>query len=182
MKLQSTILVVAFLIFAPILIDPGYASSIFKFSTDHEKVGIHNLSQDPCDIDPCDSSCNTYPILSLPADVDTCLPPGQTLCIRDILSNDADFGDTIWLEKIEGPGIFVPDTAIMPGNIIDSVCFAPATFDSTYTFIFKLTDQCADYVMDTFSVAVDINVSPCLTLPPDADTCLTEAKTLCIKK
>ncbi|MGB2696561.1 MAG: hypothetical protein WBD28_01725, partial [Candidatus Zixiibacteriota bacterium] len=53
-------------------------------------------------------SDNSIPDLTLPSDVDTTLTGPQNLCITGISATDSDPGNTIILEKMEGPGDFVP--------------------------------------------------------------------------
>ncbi len=117
------------------------------------------------------------PSLTVPTDIDTCLAPGSTLCVKDILATDPDTEDTLVLEKVSGPGIFVPDTGLSP--ITDSVCFDPASNDSTYEFVFKVTDSCDSTRQDTFYVTVNINEPPVVTLPADIDTFLCNVQVIC---
>ena len=117
------------------------------------------------------------PALTVPSDVDTCLPPGSTLCLKDIVATDPDTEDTLVLEKVSGPGTFVPDTGLSP--ITDSVCFDPASNDSTYEFVFKVTDSCDSTRQDTFYVDVNVNEPPVVTLPADIDTFLCDAQEIC---
>jgi hypothetical protein len=119
------------------------------------------------------------PDLTIPDDVDTFLCQAQNLCIYGISATDVDANDTLILEKIEGPGTFVPDTGVSP--LSDSVCFTPESWDSTYRFIFKVTDKTQFFDQDTFYVSVDVEEPPTLTLPSDVDTCLPPDQNLCVK-
>jgi hypothetical protein len=117
------------------------------------------------------------PSLTVPTDIDTCLPPGSTLCVKNILATDPDTEDTLVLEKVSGPGTFVPDTGLSP--ISDSICFDPESNDSTYEFVFKVTDSCDSTRQDTFYVTVNVNEPPVVTLPADIDTFLCDPQEIC---
>ncbi|MGB2697243.1 MAG: T9SS type A sorting domain-containing protein, partial [Candidatus Zixiibacteriota bacterium] len=123
---------------------------------------------------------NHFPVDTLPTDVDTALVTPQLLCIPGIWATDEDDGDLITLEKIEGPGTFDPNSATMPDTLEDTICFMPENVDSTYMFVFKLSDQCPAEVYDTFHVTVNISGYPYLTVPDDVDTFLCDVQSLCI--
>jgi hypothetical protein len=117
------------------------------------------------------------PSLTVPADNDTCLPPGSNLCVKYIEATDEDTDDTLILEMVSGPGTFTPDTGLSP--ITDSVCFDPASNDSTYKFVFKVTDSCDSSRTDSFYVTVNVNRPPVITLPADIDTFLCDPQEIC---
>jgi len=94
---------------------------------------------------------NLPPEISVPLDVDTSLSPGSTLCLKDIIATDPNTTDTIILEMVSGPGTFIPDTGLSP--LSDSICFVPAG-DSTYEFVFEVTDPWGETARDTFLVTL----------------------------
>lgn len=93
---------------------------------------------------------NLPPEISVPLDVDTSVSFGTTLCLKDIIATDPDTDDTLILEKVSGPGTFIPDTGLSP--LSDSICFEPAAIDSTYEFVFQVTDPWGATDQDTFYV------------------------------
>jgi len=117
------------------------------------------------------------PVLTLPSDRDICLSPAESLCISGIVATDPNSGDTLILEKVSGPGTFVPDTGFSP--LSRSICFDPASNDSTYQFVFRVTDSCDSTRQDTFRVSVNINQPPVLMLPGDRDTILCDVQVTC---
>ena len=119
---------------------------------------------------------NQPPVLTVPADVDTYLCEAETLCFV-VEAADADPGDSIILEKIEGPGVFAPDTGVSP--LSDSICFLPDDVDSTYRFIFRATDRAGAFDQDTFYVTIDLNQPPAVVVPADSSIFLCEPETLC---
>ncbi len=92
---------------------------------------------------------NLPPEISVPLDLDTSLSFGSTLCLKYIIATDLDASDTLILEKVSGPGTFIPDTGLSP--LSDSICFEP-TIDSTYEFVFRVTDPWGKTDQDTFFV------------------------------
>jgi len=114
----------------------------------------------------------------VPVLVDTLLCDAETLCFA-FQATDPDLGDTIILEKIEGPGSFDPDTGVSP--LSDSICFLPDDVDSTYRFIFRVTNHCGAKDEDTFSVSVDLNEAPEVMVPADTSWFLSEPETLCFE-
>jgi hypothetical protein len=121
---------------------------------------------------------NDPPELTFPADSDTFLCEAETLCFT-IEATDPDPDDSLILEKIEGPGDFVPDTGLSP--LSDELCFLPDDLDSTYRFIFKVTNHCDAFDQDTFYVTVDLNDPPTVDVPPDTTIYLAEPETLCFE-
>jgi Secretion system C-terminal sorting domain/Bacterial Ig domain len=87
-------------------------------------------------------------------------------------------GDTLTLEMLEGYGDFT--TVTEPGAISTEVCFLPWASDSTYRFIFQVTDNSGASVIDTFVVEYDINGRPTMSLPDDFDTLLCEYDSICV--
>ncbi|MGB2698468.1 MAG: FlgD immunoglobulin-like domain containing protein [Candidatus Zixiibacteriota bacterium] len=121
---------------------------------------------------------NDPPQITFPADLDTLLCEAETLCFM-IEATDPDPNDSMILEKIEGPGDFVPDTGLSP--LSGKHCFLPDELDSTYRFIFRVTDHCSVFDQDTFYAIVSLNDPPTVVVPPDTSIFLAEPETLCFK-
>ncbi|MDP2960855.1 MAG: dockerin type I repeat-containing protein, partial [candidate division Zixibacteria bacterium] len=102
---------------------------------------------------------NHLPILTLPADTIYDLCQLDTICFNQIFAIDSDSNDSVFIQKLSGPGEYNPGTGIC--------CFLPSSKDSTYTFIFKAQDLCGASTLDTFNLTVNLNQSPVLFLPVD---------------
>jgi hypothetical protein len=121
---------------------------------------------------------NGQPQVIVPPDTSVFQCEPETLCFT-VQATDPDPGDTIILEKIEGPGVFAPDTGVSP--LSDPICFLPDNVDSTYRFIFRVTNHCEAADEDTFWVTVDLNEPPSVQVPSDTSVFLCEPETKCFK-
>jgi hypothetical protein len=92
----------------------------------------------PSESMPNNTASNDTPTVILPAETDTVLWSAGTVNIDPIIATDADARDSITLEKIEGPGSFIPHTGT--SVLTDSLLFT-ATEDTTYRIIFQATDE-----------------------------------------
>ena len=125
--------------------------------------------------DSCDSTrqdtfyatvnVNQPPVVTLPADIDTFLCDPQEICFDSLIASDPDSGDTFIVDLIEGSGTFDPDTGVSPDSIVRNHCFTPTAKDSTYRFIFEITDPCGETDRDTFNMSVDIGEPPQIFAP-----------------
>ncbi len=102
---------------------------------------------------------NHLPVLTLPADTIYNLCKADTICFDHISAIDSDSKDSVFIQKLSGPGGYNPGTGIC--------CFLPSSKDSIYTFIFKAQDLCGASTLDTFNLTVHLNRTPTLSLPSD---------------
>ena len=102
---------------------------------------------------------NHLPDLFLPADTIHSLCEVDTICFNHIFATDPDLADSVFIQKLSGPGEYDSGSGIC--------CFLPSSIDSTYTFIFQAQDLCGAIVLDTFNLTVNLNQAPALVLPAD---------------
>jgi hypothetical protein len=121
---------------------------------------------------------NAAPNLVLPDDM------YKNVCFEDyecfmVEASDLNcLGDTLTLEMLEGYGDFTTLTGA--GEIYTEVCFLPWAADSTYRFIFKVTDNSGAFDIDTFQIVYDLNSRPQMELPDDFDTLLCDYDSICV--
>jgi len=102
---------------------------------------------------------NHPPLLTLPLDTIYNMCNVDTICFNHILAADPDPEDSVFVQKLSGPGVYDPSTGIC--------CFLPSISDSIYTFIFQGRDLCGTSTLDTFNLTVNLNRTPALVLPID---------------
>jgi len=93
----------------------------------------------------------------------------ETTCFS-LLATDPDSAQLLTLEKIYGAGDFDSLTGFSPLNA--SHCFLPGSEDSSYLFVFRVTDSKGAFDQESSYVHIHLNRSPILTLPQDIDTLL----------
>jgi hypothetical protein len=106
----------------------------------------------------------------------------KTLCSADtikftVTATDADAGDTLTLEKISGPGTFTTVTGTSPlsGQLKHYV-----TASGTYTYIFKVTDECGAVDYDTAVWTVTLNSPPVITFQNDTSVFQCSPASICV--
>ena len=102
---------------------------------------------------------NHPPLLTLPPDTTYNLCVLDTICFNQILASDPDSNDSVFIQKLSGPGEYNASTGFC--------CFLPLVSDSTYTFIFKTQDLCGASTLDTFNLTAHLNRTPSLSLTSD---------------
>lgn|GEM_PF-3562909 len=115
----------------------------------------------------------------------TVVAPDSTkkLCNADtirftVTATDPNSGDTLTLEKISGPGTFptVTGTSPLSGQLKHYV-----TASGTYTYIFKVTDECGAVDYDTAVWTITINTPPQFIIcPTGPDPLLCPGDSVCV--
>jgi N-acetylneuraminic acid mutarotase len=116
---------------------------------------------------PVESS-NHPPVLTL-QDTTFFLCEPETVSFN-LSATDIDADDTLTIEKLLGPGDYTPQTGPSPLNSTHS--FLPGAFDTTYLFVFKVTDIKGAFFEESSYVQIHLNHNPILTLPVNIDTLL----------
>jgi len=104
-------------------------------------------------------SFNHPPVLTLPADTIYSLCELDTVCFNYIFATDSDSADSVFIQKLSGPGEYDSGSGIN--------CFLPASTDSTYDFVLQAQDLCGAVTLDSFSLTLNLNQAPSLVLPAD---------------
>ncbi len=94
-----------------------------------------------------------------------------------VTATDADAGDTLTLEKISGPGTFstVTGTSPLSGQLTHNVTTA-----GTYTYIFKVTDECGKVDYDTAVWTINFNSPPSITFQNDTTVTQCTPASICV--
>ncbi len=111
---------------------------------------------------------NHPPVLTLQDTSLSLCEPGTTSF--SLVAIDNDSAEVLTLEKIYGSGDFLPLTGFSPLTTVHS--FLPEDEDSTYLFVFRVTDSKGAFDQESSYVHIHLNKSPVLSLPLDIDTLL----------
>ncbi|MDH4223332.1 MAG: dockerin type I repeat-containing protein, partial [candidate division Zixibacteria bacterium] len=111
---------------------------------------------------------NHPPALTL-QDTSFALCEPESVCFN-LLATDPDSAEVLTIEKLSGPGNFNIMPGTSPLNALH--CFIPQDLDSTYLFVFRVTDFSGAFDEESSYVHIRLNQSPILNLPGDIDTLL----------
>jgi N-acetylneuraminic acid mutarotase len=143
------------------------ANRVTREYFDLVRVRKYSSPEPGVDFGPAESS-NHPPVLTLQDTAFFLCKPETTSF--NLSATDPDSADILTLEKLFGLGDFTPLTGPSPLNTTHS--FFPAPKDSTYLFVFRVTDAKGAFDQESSYVRIHFNQSPILSLPKDLDTLL----------